>query len=197
MTQRDVTLNDLIKMDEGKHRDSFCFSLLRNHYLLPRAEFQVTRVIHWLIIGKTISNQCLQVDNKNGRIDLLIPGSRQLIVTEWKFFRINCLDVRGPDNTIPDVFNKAATLCDYELSEILELKFVAGDRYHQGTIKQWVVTNAGQLKDYIKSHEVTQQVLNEELEMRAHMVIIVGSRHILLWDMDKDGNLANEPQLVE
>jgi hypothetical protein len=59
------------------------------------------------------------------------------------------------------------------------------------------VTNAGQLKDYIKSHEVTQQVLNEELEMRAHMVIIVGSRHILLWDMDKDGNLANEPQLVE
>jgi hypothetical protein len=39
-------------------------------------------------------------------------------------------------------------------------------------------------------------VLNEGLEMRAHLVIIVGSRHILLWDMDKDGNLANEPQLV-
>jgi hypothetical protein len=43
MTQRDVTLDDLIKMDEGKHRDSFYFSLLRNHHLLPRAEFQVTR----------------------------------------------------------------------------------------------------------------------------------------------------------
>jgi hypothetical protein len=51
MTQRDVTVGDLTKMDEGKHRDSFYFSLLRNHYLLPRAEFQVTRVIHWLIIG--------------------------------------------------------------------------------------------------------------------------------------------------
>jgi hypothetical protein len=58
------------------------------------------------------------------------------------------------------------------------------------------MTNASQLKDYIKSPQVTQRVLNEELEMRAHMVIIVGSRHILLWDMDKDGNLANEPQLV-
>jgi hypothetical protein len=45
-------------------------------------------------------------------------------------------------------------------------------------------------RDYVKSHEVTQQVLNEGLKMRAHLVIIVGSRHILSWDMDKDGNLA-------
>ena len=51
MTQRDVTFNDLTKTDEGKHRDSFYFSLLRNHHLLPRAEFQVTKVIDWLIIG--------------------------------------------------------------------------------------------------------------------------------------------------
>ena len=58
------------------------------------------------------------------------------------------------------------------------------------------MTNAGQLRNYIKSHEVTQQVLNEGLEMRAHLVIIVGSRHILLWDMDKEGNLAGEPHLV-
>jgi hypothetical protein len=50
MTQRDVTLRDLTKIDEGKHRGSFYFSLLRNHSLLPRAEFQVTKVIHWLII---------------------------------------------------------------------------------------------------------------------------------------------------
>jgi hypothetical protein len=58
------------------------------------------------------------------------------------------------------------------------------------------VTNAAQLRNYIKSPQVTQRLLNEELEMRAHMVIIVGSRHILLWDMDKDGNLADEPGLV-
>jgi|SRR5947209_15323217 len=51
MTQRDVTPDDLIRMDEAKHRDSFYFSLLRNHQLLPRAEFKVTKVIHWLIIG--------------------------------------------------------------------------------------------------------------------------------------------------
>ena len=51
MIQRDVTVDDLIGMDEGKHRDSFYFSLLRSHQLLPRAEFKVTKVIHWLIIG--------------------------------------------------------------------------------------------------------------------------------------------------
>jgi len=51
MTQRDVTYGDLTLMDEGKHRDSFYFSLLRNHHHLPHAEFQATRVIHWLIIG--------------------------------------------------------------------------------------------------------------------------------------------------
>jgi hypothetical protein len=46
MTQRDVTFNGLTKMDEEKHRDSFYFSLLRNHYLLPYAEFQAKKVIH-------------------------------------------------------------------------------------------------------------------------------------------------------
>ena len=51
MTQRDVTIDELTGLGEAKHRDSFYFSLLRNHYLLPRAEFQVTKVIHWLIIS--------------------------------------------------------------------------------------------------------------------------------------------------
>jgi hypothetical protein len=51
MTQRDTTFDDLTTMTEGNHRDSFYFSLLRNHQLLPRAEFEVTKVIHWLIIG--------------------------------------------------------------------------------------------------------------------------------------------------
>ena len=39
-------------------------------------------------------------------------------------------------------------------------------------------------------------VKNQRLELQAHLVIIVGSRHILLWDMDKEGKLAVEPRLV-
>jgi len=56
---------------------------------------------------------------------------------------------------------------------------------------------AQQLRDYIKSTEVQQKVEKESLELQAHFVIIVGSRQILLWDMDKEGNLAAEPRLVE
>ena len=46
MMQRDVTSSDLTGATEENHRDAFYFSLLRNHYLLPRAEFQVTKVTH-------------------------------------------------------------------------------------------------------------------------------------------------------
>ena len=54
-----------------------------------------------------------------------------------------------------------------------------------------------QLRDYIKSTEVQQLVATRSLELQAHFVIVVGSRHILLWDMNKDGLLAPEPRLVE
>ena len=54
-----------------------------------------------------------------------------------------------------------------------------------------------QLRDYIMSNEVQQLMKEQGLELRAHLVIIVGSRHTLLWDMDKEGNLAAKPRLVE
>jgi hypothetical protein len=104
--------------------------------------------------------------------------------------------MRGPGNTSPNLFTKTAMLCNYKFSDILQIQFAGNDNYHRGTIQQWAMTTAGQLKDYIKSPQVTQRVLNEQLEMRAHLVIIVGSHQILLWDMNKDGNLADEPRLV-
>jgi hypothetical protein len=54
---------------------------------------------------------------------------------------------------------------------------------------------APQLRDYTKSQEV-MRLKSEGLEIRSTLVVIVGSRHILLWDMDDDGNLANEPSLA-
>jgi hypothetical protein len=87
-------------------------------------------------------------------------------------------------------------LYGYTLSQVLQIKFSDYDQHHQGTIQQWVVTTAGQLKDYIRSPQVTKRVLNEGLKLRAHFVIVVASRHILLWDMDNDGNLAEKPRLV-
>jgi hypothetical protein len=51
MLQRDVGKDDLIKKTEENHRDSFHFTLLRNPLLHPEVEFQVTKVIHCLVIA--------------------------------------------------------------------------------------------------------------------------------------------------
>ena len=57
--------------------------------------------------------------------------------------------------------------------------------------------NVKQLRDYVTGPTVKQLLEERDLELRAHLVIIVGSRHILLWDMDKKGTLATQPRLVE
>jgi hypothetical protein len=44
MMQRDITVKDLTRTRESEHRDCFYFCLLRNHYLVPCAEFQVIKV---------------------------------------------------------------------------------------------------------------------------------------------------------
>jgi len=56
---------------------------------------------------------------------------------------------------------------------------------------------AGQLRGYVTGPTVKQLLEERSLELRAHLVIIVGSRHILLWDMNEMGNLAAEPRLLE
>jgi hypothetical protein len=56
---------------------------------------------------------------------------------------------------------------------------------------------ARQLREYVTGPTVKQLLEERSLELRAHLVIIVGSRHILLWNIDKMGNLAAEPRLVE
>jgi len=71
------------------------------------------------------------------------------------------------------------------------------DQHHQGTIRSWVMgVESKQLRKYILGEKV-QQLLDSGFELRAHLVIVVGSRHILLWDMDKMGDLALEPRLVK
>ena len=94
-------------------------------------------------------------------------------------------------------FDHAKTLCDYKLHQILNLKFNPSDKHHTGTLRSQVTgDDASQLRGYIKSPEVQQRLTEGSLELQAHLVIIVGSRHILLWDMDKEGNLALEPHLI-
>ena len=70
------------------------------------------------------------------------------------------------------------------------------DKFHHGrTIKEWIEVHVKQqLKEYIEGPEVKKSV-EDGLELRATMVVVIGSRHILLWNMLK-GEFAEEPVLL-
>lgn len=91
--------------------------------------------------------------------------------------------------------NKASILSTYTLKKVLDLKFGKNDKFHTGqTIKEWIA--APQLKDYVTSEEVKEKLKEGGFLLKAHLVVVVGSRHVLLWDMDHDGELAEMPSLV-
>ncbi|KAN0086818.1 putative AAA-ATPase domain containing protein [Elaphomyces granulatus] len=182
MVHRDVGYSDYNKSEET-HRDSFYFALR------PQVEFPLT----------------LPSSGKSGRVDLILPLRRHLVVTEWKVIRIDYLDIKVPSRKAKarhgrDLSRqaKASILNTYMCDDVLGLKFSKIDTTGRGgkTIRQWIENDVSpKLRDYITSAEVRRK-LKEGLLLRAHLVVIVGSRHILMWDVDDDGELTNEPYLV-
>ena len=49
----------------------------------------------------------------------------------------------------------------------------------------------------ILSDNVGKLAKDRGLLVLGHIVIIVGSRHILMWDMNREGMLADKPYLVD
>jgi len=79
------------------------------------------------------------------------------------------------------------------LSQILGLKF-KGDKYRSGTIRNWIDgkgrnTKSGavrtQLQEYIASPTVQEGMVDKNF--RAFSAVIVGSRQLLVREMDRDG----------
>jgi hypothetical protein len=144
-------------------------------------------------------------DGKTGRCDLVLPLRKHLIVTEWKSIQIDYLDIRKPRKSPKTPTGnkrsmreiKASILSTYTLQNVLDLKFGKNDYRAGKKLKQWIIeTAAPQVKDYVTSEEVKKKLKDEELLLEAHLVVIVGSRHILVWDIDSDGELKGEPKLV-
>lgn len=92
---------------------------------------------------------------------------------------------------------KASILSTYTLDNVLGLKFSKNDADRYGmNLKQWIEERlAPKLKDYMASTEV-KKLENQDLLLRAHLVVIVGSRHILMWDVNSDGELVDWPYLA-
>lgn len=86
------------------------------------------------------------------------------------------------------------------MSELLDLKSGKSDKWREGRkIKYWVHDlPQSQVNRYFKSPEITQLLDDKDngQQFRAHLVIVVGNRKILLWDVGHDGQL-NSPRLVE
>jgi len=180
MIKRDVGFNDFEK-NETIHRDSFYFSLILNHFLRPRPEFPVTRA-----------------SGEAGRADLVLPLRRHLIVSEWKVAQIDFLDIPVPNVQKPNRTEKASTLSEYTLPQVLQLKYGHWDKFHSSWTMQMLMEKEAvpQLKDYIQSNEVVEKLKVGELLLRAFVVLVVGSRHILVQEMSSNGELIGMAELL-
>jgi hypothetical protein len=110
---------------------------------------------------------------------------------EWKVIQIDFLDLGGFSRRD----QKAKALGELNVDEVLVIQFNKRDKYRKGTIRNWinkVVTP--QLQGYVTSEEIREQVGGREL--RAHLVLVVGSRQLLVWDMDGNGKWIGRPELV-
>ena len=108
------------------------------------------------------------------------------------------MGLKGEDN-----IGKAKELETMGLNKILGLKF-KDDKYQSGTIQNWIdgrkrnSPNSGsvrkQLQSYITGPTVQKEIADKNFY--AFVVVIVGSRQILVREMDRHGNWVNEFKLA-
>lgn len=139
-----------------------------------------------------------------GRIDMQVhvPSKKRILVLEWKVIQIDYLDL----SPIVSREKKAEHLGGtFEASAILDLKFGRNDKWRHGqTIKEWIlqgprdghpkISPYKQLGAYLASQEIAH--FKEEYEVTGYLVVVVGSRQILLWKMGDDGAFQSPPQLA-
>ena len=153
-----------------------------------------------------VPNDVLQSPRSSGRIDLLIKAlpTGHMIITEWKALKISFLDIQpaaslpGPYRSVN--FRKALTLNGIsDASTVLQLKFAPHDMFGRAgkTIREWILERDGpgdQLAKYWASPEIVN--LRRTQKALAYLVIVVGSRKVLLWQLSDEGKLFGEPWLA-
>ena len=182
MRQHDVTGNAFTKTEEN-HRDIILVTILENPAIKPKAEYQVRK---WT--------------NKKGFVDLLITDNKNhYTVIEFKNIQIPYLELGGEED-----IDKAEQVEAMRLNEILKLKF-KGDKFRSGTIRNWIDGRRGkdpksgevrrQLQSYITGPTVQEEIAGKDF--RGFVVVIVGSRQILVREMDRDANWVSEFRLAK
>ncbi|KAF9381304.1 hypothetical protein CPC16_009905 [Podila verticillata] len=166
--------------------------------------------------------QLMQARDPSGsheRIDMTIhvPSRKRLLILEWKAIQIDFLDSSellkwGSDCRVnmSTQGRKLECLTGFaHARQILDLKFTTFDNSRSGMlIREWVLKGPSQasfgtispqeqLAEYIASPTVTGWKKEKGIEeVLAYLVVVVGSRRILIWEMDKDGCFRKDPQLA-
>jgi hypothetical protein len=125
------------------------------------------------------------------------------VVTEWKCLQIDYLDIPRTRNIQTDHrLQKASTLSNMTIDQVLDIKFANHDRYHpQGkSIKDWI---EGKERVHRSAESPAEQLarylsnLGDE-GIRAYLIVVVGSRKILVWEMDvTKRTLDHQPCLAD
>ena len=128
--------------------------------------------------------------------------SEQNIIMEWKVLQITYLKIplrqEGTDGRI----RKAKTLSGMDIDEVLEIKFETYDKYHPGgkSINDWVNGRA-RLRDTESPKEQLSRYITDGRyktdACKAYLIVIVGSRKIVVWEMDARTRELQEPRLAD
>ncbi|KAK5822985.1 hypothetical protein F5H01DRAFT_401412 [Linnemannia elongata] len=187
MEIRDVGDNDFKKTEEN-HRDSFHYALLGNSHPSLRK------------IG--LKTQITKTPQNFGRIDTLIqvPSKRRVLLLKWKAIQIDFLDIgawRGRKEKAEHLRGMT------DANDVLDLQFSRYDAWRPGqTIRGWITEGPirdnnksprQQLAEYVASSEITK--LKEDNEVTAYLVVVIGSRQVLFWEMD-NGYFQKDPHLA-
>ncbi|KIX10454.1 uncharacterized protein Z518_01537 [Rhinocladiella mackenziei CBS 650.93] len=173
-------IEDAFLKTEEHHRGIFQTMILKNRSIDAMGEYQVKKVT-----------------TSAGFVDLLITNNQNLYtLIEFKNIQIPCLKLDGEQN-----IDKAEQLEAMNLTKILGLKF-KDDKYRTGTIRNWIDGRGSkpgsvckQLQSYIAGPTVQKEIVDKNF--RAFVVVIVGSRQILVREMDRNGNWVGNFQLAK
>ena len=124
-----------------------------------------------------------------GFVDLLIesnPPRNRFTVLELKNVQIDYLDLRGK------CIDKAKQLVDMSLTQILKLG-VKGNFHGNTNIEDWL--EGDKIREQLCAY-VSSPTVRAKAKVRAYMVVIIGSRHILTREMDGEGKWDGGWKLV-
>ena len=117
---------------------------------------------------------------------MLIESNNCYTVLEMKNVQIDYVVLKG------DREDKAKQLVDMSLTQILKLG-VKGGFHGSTTIEDWL--EGDKIREQLCSY-VTSPTVKAKEKVRAYMVVIIGSRHILIREMDGEGKWTGDWKLV-